>query len=125
MHVERNPFLITVAARFATDQQRGKVVTARFRRGWDGVWRNAIPGRNHCVDPLLQRFCAEVGPPRERGNDDVCVVTGWRVYAHPDITHKDQRTNVGAGQIVFAQHRAARFHQLINALRNRETIDFG
>ncbi|MNV59965.1 hypothetical protein D3C71_1524150 [compost metagenome] len=116
MHVERNPFLITVAARFAAHQQGGKVVTTGFGRGGDGIWRHAVPGRNHRIDALLQRLFTQVRAPRKRRDNHVCLVAGRRVNPHADVAHKHQRANISADQVVFTQRSATGFHQLINAL---------
>ena len=113
-----------MTTRFAADQQRGEIVAARFRCGWDGVWRRAVPGRNHRIDPLLQRFCAKVCTPRERRDDNVGFIAVRRVNAHANIANKHQRTDISAGQFIGTDNFAAGFHQLINALRNRETVDF-
>ena len=78
-----------MATRFAADQQRREIVTAGFGRGRNSVWRRAIPGRNHRIDPLIQRFGAQVGAPRERRDDHVSVIARRRVDAHADVADED------------------------------------
>ena len=83
-------------------------VTARFRSSWNSVRCYAIPGGDHRINALIQRFCAQIGAPREGGDDDIGGVVCRRVNAHANIPDKHQRTDIGAGQIIFADHRAAR-----------------
>ena len=61
VNIEGDTFLIAMATRFTANQQRGKIITTGFRCRRDSVRRRAVPGRDHCIDPLLKRFCAEVG----------------------------------------------------------------
>lgn len=61
----------------------------------------------------------------ERRDDHVSVVTRRRVYPHADIANKHQRTDISAGQIIGSNDFAAGFHQFVDALGDRETINFG